>query len=202
MRFLAILFLIVFPVFVFGQMNHNMEMPKEAKSVMLEEGLGNISHPVSTKNTEAQKFFDQGLAYLYAFNHEEAIRSFKRAAELDPNLAMAYWGTALASGSNYNVTADADQLKEAYASLQKAIEFAPKATEIERDYIAALSKRYSADATQSDRAKPGYDYKDAMRELVKKYPDDLDAATLYAESMMNLRPWQLWSPDGKPAEGS
>lgn len=202
MRFLAILFLIVFPVFVFGQMNHNMEMPKEAKPVMLEEGLGNISHSVSTKNAEAQKFFDQGLAYLYAFNHEEAIRSFKRAAELDPNLAMAYWGTALASGSNYNVTADANQLKEAYAALQKAIGLAPKATEFERDYIAALSKRYSADATQSDRAKLGHDYKDAMRELVKKYPDDPDAATLYAESMMNLRPWQLWSQDGKPAEGT
>ncbi len=202
MKSLVILFLVMFPAFIFGQMNHNMEMPKETKPVMLEEGLGNISHPVSTKNTEAQKFFDQGLAYLYAFNHEEAIRSFKRAAELDPDLAMAYWGTSLALGSNYNVTAEADQLKEAYAALQKAIELAPKATELERDYIAALSKRYSADATQSDRAKLGQDYKDAMRELVKKYPDDLDAATLYAESMMNLRPWQLWSPDGKPAEGT
>jgi tetratricopeptide (TPR) repeat protein len=100
------------------------------------------------------------------------------------------------------VTADANQLKEAYATLQKALLFAPKASEIERDYIAALSKRYSADGAQSDRAKLGEDYRNAMRDLVKKYPDDLDAATLYAESMMNLRPWQLWSKDGKPAEGT
>ena len=203
MRFLRILFLIVFPALVFGQMNHNMmDMPKETKPMTLQDGLGDIDHPVSTKNAEAQKFFNQGLAYMYAFNHAEAIKSFKRAAELDAGLAMAYWGAALGLGSNYNVTADANQLKEAYATLQKAIGLAPKATEIERDYIAALSKRYSADGAQSDRAKLGEDYRNAMRELVKKYPDDLDAAVLYAESMMNLRPWQLWSLDGKPAEGT
>jgi tetratricopeptide (TPR) repeat protein len=203
MKFLAILFLFLFPVLVFGQMNHDMmEMPKEKETVTLQDGLGNIEHPVSTRNPEAQKFFNQGLAYMYAFNHEEAIKSFKRAAELDPEMAMAYWGAALGLGSNYNVTADANQLKEAYTTLQKAVQLAPKATEIERDYIAALSKRYSADGAQTDRAKLGEDYRNAMRDLVKKYPDDLDAATLYAESMMNLRPWQLWSLDGKPAEGT
>jgi pimeloyl-ACP methyl ester carboxylesterase len=203
MKFLIILFLIVFPALVRGQMNHDMmNMPKETKSALLSDGLGNIDHPVTTTNAEAQKFFNQGLAYIYAFNHEESIKSFKRAAELDANLAMAYWGAALALGSNYNVTADANQLKEAFATLQKAIQLAPKAKEIERDYIAALSKRYSADGTQSDRAKLGEDYRNAMRELVKKYPDDLDAAVLYAESLMNLRPWQLWSMDGKPAEGT
>lgn len=203
MKFLMLLILIVCSVSVFGQMNHDMmKMPPETNALMLDEGLGNISHPVSTQNAEAQKFFNQGLAYMYAFNHAEAIKSFKRAAELDANLAMAYWGAALGLGSNYNVTADASQLKEAYATLQKAIQLAPKATEIERDYINALAKRYSADGTQSDRAKLGQDYKMAMQELVKKYPDDLDAAVLYAESMMNLRPWQLWSLDGKPAEGT
>jgi tetratricopeptide (TPR) repeat protein len=184
-------------------MNHDMmKMSKETDAVVLDEGLGNINHPVSTQNAEAQKFFNQGLAYMYAFNHAEASKSFKRAAELDANLAMAYWGAALALGSNYNVTADANQLKEAYATLQKAIQLAPKASEIERDYINALAKRYSADGAQSDRAKLGQDYRAAMQELVKKYPDDLDAAVLYAESMMNLRPWQLWSLDGKPAEGT
>ena len=203
MKFLVLLFLFVFPVFVIGQMNHDMmNMPKETNAVTLNDGLGNIDHPVSTKNPEAQKFFNQGLAYIYAFNHEESIKSFKRAAELDPEMAMAYWGAALAQGSNYNMTADANQLKEAYATLQKALPLAPKSTELERDYIAALAKRYSADGTQSDRAKLGQDYRAAMRDLVKKYPDDLDAATLYAESMMNLRPWQLWSLDGKPAEGT
>src|SRR5215204_3537230 len=203
MRFLMLLMLIVFPISVFGQMNHDMtDMPKETEKLALSDGLGNIDHPVSTNNPEAQKFFNQGLAYIYAFNHAESIKSFKRAAELDAGLAMAYWGAALALGSNYNATADASQLKEAYATLQKAVELAPKATEIERGYIMALAKRYSADGTQSDRAKLGQDYRSAMQELVKKYPDDLDAAVLYAESMMNLRPWQLWSLDGKPAEGT
>src|SRR5215218_10376198 len=97
MRFLAVLFLIVFPVSVFGQMNHNMmDMPKATEKLALSDGLGNIDHPVSTNNPEAQKFFNQGLAYIYAFNHAESIKSFKRAAELDAGLAMAYWGAALA----------------------------------------------------------------------------------------------------------
>ena len=103
---------------------------------------------------------------MYAFNHAEAIKSFRRAAELDAELAMAYWGIALGLGSNYNVTADPAQLKEAYETLQKAIQLAPKASELDRDYIAALSKRYSADGAQSYRKQLGEDYKNAMRELV------------------------------------
>jgi len=195
--FLTIILLI--PVLTFGQHGHS---PKETETKAdLSAGLGDVNHPVSTANGEAQKFFNQGLAYAYAFNHEEAVRSFKRAAELDANLAMAYWGIALALGSNYNLQADAPQLKEAYANLQKALALAPKASEHERDYINALSKRYSSDAN-ANRQKLALDYKNAMRELSAKHPDDMDAATLYAESMMNLRPWQLWTADGKPAEGT
>ena len=202
MKFLIILFLLVFPAFVFAQHGgHNQQQQTETKTAMPDDGLGSIDHPVSTSNQEAQSFFNQGLAYLYGFNHEESIKSFRRAAELDANLAMAYWGIALALGSNYNLTADAAQLKEAYANLQKAIALAPKASEIERAYIDALTGRYSDDP-QADQKKLARDYKTAMGELAGKYPDDLDAATLYAESMMNLRPWQLWSPDGKPAEGT
>jgi tetratricopeptide (TPR) repeat protein len=141
------------------------------------------------------------LAYIYAFNHEESIKAFKHATTLDADLAMGYWGVSLAMGSNYNLTADAAALKEAHANLQKAIELAPKASAKEQAYIAALSQRYAADP-ETDRQKLALAYKTAMGELVKKYPDDLDAATLYAESMMNLRPWQLWSLDGKPAEGT
>lgn len=201
MKFLIILLLLIFPVFALGQHGEHNPPPIETKPVMLDDGLGKVDHPISTNNQEAQKFFNQGLAYIYGFNHEEAIKSFKRAAELDANLAMAYWGASLALGSNYNLTANAAQLKEAYANLQKAIALAPKASEIEQAYIAALSKRYS-DNPQADQKKLARDYKTAMGDLVKKYPDDLDAATLYAESMMNLRPWQLWSMDGKPAEGT
>ena len=193
--FLVILLLLP-PVTAFSQ--HGHAPAKEPPPAALATGLGDINHPVSTTNAEAQKFFNQGLAYLYAFNHDEAVRSFKQAAKLDPQLAMAYWGASLALGSNYNVQADGPALVQAYSNLQKAIELAPKASEHERAYIDALSKRYSADL-QADKNKLGVDYKNAMGELAKRYPDDLDAATLYAESMMNLRPWKLWSRDGNPA---
>jgi tetratricopeptide (TPR) repeat protein len=169
---------------------------------VIEAGLGGVNHPVTTKNTLAQGFFNQGLAYIYAFNHAESIKAFKRAAELDPKLAMAYWGAALALGSNYNLPADSAALKEAYANLAKAQALAPKASATEQAYISALARRYAADPDKADLPALAVAYKTAMGELVKKYPDDLDAATLYAESMMNLRPWQLWSHDGKPAEGT
>lgn len=197
---LAFVLLLLLPAAALAQHGHP---PGETKpeAVPLSSGLGEVHHPVTTSNPEAQKFFDQGLAYIYAFNHEEAIRSFKRAAELDPKLAMAYWGAALALGSNYNLQAGAPQLKEAYTNLQKARELAAGATEHERAYIEALSRRYSGDAG-ADAQKLAADYRVAMKELMQRYPDDLDAATLYAESMMNLRPWKLWTPDGKPAEGT
>src|ERR1044072_8117008 len=147
--FFAILLLI--PVVAYGQ--HNGHAPaKDPKPVTLEAGLGNIDHPVSTKTPEAQKFFNQGLEYVYAFNHEEAVKSFKQAAQLDPQLAMAYWSIALALGSNYNVPADNNALLEAYANLQKAVTLAPKASEHDQAYINALSKRYSADI-QADKNK-------------------------------------------------
>lgn len=195
--FLAILLLL--PITAFSQ--HSHAPAKEAAPAALATGLGDINHPVTTNNAEAQKFFNQGLAYLYAFNHEEAVNSFKQAAKLDPQLAMAYWGVSLALGSNYNVQADGPSLIQAYSNLQKAIELAPKASDHERAYINALAKRYSSDV-QADQNKLAVDYKNAMGELAKNYPDDLDAATLYAESMMNLRPWKLWSHDGKPETGT
>jgi tetratricopeptide (TPR) repeat protein len=177
------------------------DKPIKRPPVTLMKGMGSHHHPVSTQNAEAQKFFDQGLTLIYAFNHDEAVRSFERAAELEPKLAMAYWGIALAKGPNYNLDVDADQAKAAYAALEKARELRGGTTEPERDYIDALARRYSADP-KADRKKLGVTYKEAMAELAKKYPDDLDAATLYAESAMNLRPWELWSADGKPAEGT
>lgn len=165
-------------------------------------GLGELHHPVSTKNAEAQAFFDQGLRLIYAFNHDEALRSFRRAAELDPNLAMAHWGMALAVGPNYNLDAEEAALKDAFASIQRAQALAKEAPEHERDYIAALAQRYVADPKPEGKAERAAAYCQAMRALAKKYPDDLDAATLFAESAMNLRPWMLWSPDGKPADGT
>lgn len=164
-------------------------------------GLGNVHHPVSTKNKKAQEFFDQGLKFVYGFNHDEARRSFEQAAKLDPKLAMAWWGVALTLGPNYNLPVDAEREKAGYEAAQKAVSLQANASEPERAYINALVVRYSndpkADLHQLDRA-----YKDAMSKLTARYPDDLDAATLYAESIMNLNPWHLWAPDGKPAEGT
>ena len=165
-------------------------------------GLGPVHHPVCTANALAQKYFDQGLAYLYGFNHEAAVRSFEYAAKLDPNLAMAYWGKALALGPNINAPEiDRDAARAAYEAVQRAQALASHATAPERDYIAALSKRYAANSS-ADLRKLAFEYKTAMGELSRRYPDDLDAATLYAESAMDLRPWKLYTHDGKPEEGT
>lgn len=196
---LASLLLLIAPEITVAQHAHATK--EVAPAATLATGMGNVQHPVSTSNAEAQTFFNQGLAFLYGFNHEEAVRSFKRAAELDPQMAMAYWGIALALGSNYNLQADSPQLKEAYANVQKALQFGGKISAHERAYIEALAKRYSNDVNV-DRQSLAVAYKNAMGEVARRFPDDLDAATLYAESMMNLRPWKLWSLDGKPAEGT
>jgi tetratricopeptide (TPR) repeat protein len=164
-------------------------------------GLGEQHHPVSTSNHEAQRFFDQGLTFVYAFNHDEAVRSFQKAAELDSNLAIAHWGVALALGPNINSDVDPDREKAAFEAVHKALSLSAGAPENERSYIEALAKRYSTDP-KADLKKLAVQYKDAMKAVVSRYPDDLDAATLYAESLMDLHPWQLWSPDGRPTEGT
>ncbi len=171
------------------------------KPVFLMPGLSSLHHPVSTSNVAAQQFFDQGIRLVYAFNHDEAARSFRRAAELDPHLAMAWWGIALAAGPNYNLPVDPEHEKIAVDSIEKAKALSSGAPQVEKDYIEALGKRFSRDA-QPDYQKLNADYSHAMRELSRKYPDDLDAATLFADSMMNLRPWKLWRADGTPEEGT
>jgi len=183
------------------QPDMQMKMERAEKPVALLSGLGLLHHPTSTKNPEAQRFFDQGFRMIYGFNHEEAVRSFKRAAELDPQMAMAWWGVAYALGPNINQDVDPDREKSAYDAVQTALPLAKNAPANERAYIEALAKRYSNDP-KADLKKLAVDYKNAMGALMKKYPDDLDAATLYAESAMDLRPWKLWSADGKPAEGT
>lgn len=180
---------------------HEHHSSSEAKPAALIPGLGDVHHPVSTSNQEAQQFFNQGLALVYGFNHDEAIRSFKRAADLDPKLAIAYWGVALALGPNINMPVDAEHEKAAYEAVQKARALASGASEPERAYIEALAQRYSNDP-KADLSKLDIAYKNAMADLARRFPDDLDAATLYAESLMDLRPWQFWSGDGKPAEGT
>ena len=174
---------------------------KDKRPPVLMAGLGEVHHPVSTKNVQAQRFFDQGLKLVFGFNHDEARRSFQRAAELDPKLAMAWWGVALTLGPNYNLPVDPEREKAGYEAAQRAVALQANASEPEKAYINAVAVRYSndpkADLTALDVA-----YKEAMGKISARYPDDLDAATLYAESAMNLHPWHLWSPDGKPNVGT
>ena len=185
-----------------AQHQHDAAPGAAPKPPTLFAELGSHHHPIATSSPEAQKFFDQGVVLLFGFNHEEAIRFFERAAELDPKAAMPHWGIALAEGSNYNDPAPAaERLNKAREEVDTALALSASGPASERAYIEALSKRYSADPS-AEKERLLRDYNAAMKALSEKYPDDLDAATLYAESGMNLRPWKLWRPDGSPEEGT
>jgi len=173
----------------------------QSRPVILLPGLGDLHHPVSTTNPQAQAFFDQGLRLIYAFNHEEAARSFQHAAELDPKLAMAHWGIAEAIGPNYNDPASGDRFRQAHEEIQKAVDLSTNASPVEQAYIQAMVQRFPADP-KVDLQKAAEDYHDAMREVMKQFPDDPDAATLFAEAGMNLHPWGLWHADGTPEVGT
>jgi tetratricopeptide (TPR) repeat protein len=162
-------------------------------------GVGTHHHPIATTNPDAQKFFDQGMALVFGFNHEEATRSFQRAAELDPRAPMPHWGIAWSLGPNYNLDIDDPRAKRAFEAIDTATTLSINGSPVERDYVAAMATRYSQDP-RADRPALARRYSQAMADLVRRYPEDLDAATLYAESLMNLRPWKLWTLDGKPAE--
>lgn len=181
--------------------SHRHKPERAASTPRIIPGLGAVHHAVSTLNSEAQKFFDQGLACIFGFDYETAQRCFEQAVKLDPNLAMGWWGLALSLGPNINFPRDPAKEKAAYEAIQRALKVQEIASEPERGYINALAYRYSndpkADVHQLDVA-----YRDAMARLVRSYPDDLDAATLYAESLMDLHPWRLWFHDGRPNEGT
>ena len=160
-----------------------------------------IQHPVTTSSQEAQEFFNQGLTLIYAFNHDAAYWSFKKAAEIDPNMAMAYWGQALALGQNINMDIDKKRQQVAFEGIQTAKKLTADLSPIEKDYIAALATRYT-DAENPDLAQLAKNYHMAMQQLSQKYPDDPDASVLYAESGLNLQPWKQWTPAGDPRPGT
>lgn len=160
--------------------------------------LGTHTFPVSTKNAQAQLFMNQGLNLSYAFNHAEAGRAYREAARLDPNLAMAYWGQALALGPNINAPMDPASEPKALEAIQKAVALKSKASPREQALIDALTHRYSGRA--EDRKTRDREYADAMREVYLRFPDDQDIAMLYVESVMDLRPWGYWERDGQPYE--
>ena len=167
------------------------------------DGMGDHTHPITTNNKYVQRYFDQGLTIDFAFNHAESARSFRAGQTLDPNCAMCFWGEALALGPNINVTSNgsvimADQERlAAYVAIQKAVSLKNKVSEKERDFIDALATRYNGD-TASPRGPLDLAYAEAMRELSNKYPEDDDAASLFAESLMNTMPWDYWIDADSP----
>jgi tetratricopeptide (TPR) repeat protein len=171
-----------------------------APKTPLYTNLGTYHHPITTDSSAAQQYFDQGLTLSYAFNHAEAIRAFKQAIALDPGCAMCFWGVAFALGPNINAPITEDAAKEAFQAIEQARKHAAGgnvATDQERAYIDALTKRYVADP-KAVRAPLDRAYADAMRAVVKRFPDDLDAATLFAQSLMDTSPWNYWEQDGSP----
>ena len=160
------------------------------------QNLGSHTFPVSARDRDAQTFMNQGLNLAYAFNHAEARRAFREAARLDPELAMAYWGQALVLGPNINALMEPNEEPQAYELVQKAMSLKGRGTAREQAYIEALAERYSGRA--ADRQPRDAAYADAMRRVHERFPDDLDAAMLYVESVMDLRPWGYWQRDGAP----
>jgi tetratricopeptide (TPR) repeat protein len=180
----------------------DLQVSIDATHEPLFDGIGDLHHPVTTRTnpTLAQQFFDQGLTFVYAFNHDEAASSFRQAAQYDPGMAMAYWGIALALGPNINLPEDTDRGKMAYAAITKAKSLEANVSKPERDYIDALANRYASDGKMNDALQLAY--ANAMRQVAHNNPSDPDAATLFAESMMDLHPWGLWTLDGKPVDGT
>jgi tetratricopeptide (TPR) repeat protein len=162
--------------------------------------LGTLHRRVTTRSPEAQAFFDQGLRLLYAFNHDEATRSFAKAAALDPECGMCFWGVAITLGPNYNVPMLAERSVMAWEALQKATALAPRGTPVEQALIGALAKRYGGPEYRDPAAQQPYTeaYAAAMRDVARRFPDDVDVQVLFAESLMNIAPWQLWTLEGRP----
>jgi tetratricopeptide (TPR) repeat protein len=164
--------------------------------------LGPFSRPVTTSSAEAQRYFDQGLAFLYGFNHDEAIRAFQRAAELDPGCAMAHWGVALANGPHINnPVLPAERSEAGYAALARARAASAGASPVEKALIVALTARYVSPPPE-DRRHLELAYANAMRAVWAAFPKDADVGALFAEALADLRPWDFWLPDGKPQPGT
>src|SRR5579872_5088400 len=176
-----------------------------ARGAMRFDGLGDAHRAITTSSAEAQAYFDQGIRLLWAFNHDEATRSFAKAAELDSHCASCFWGVALSVGPNYNLPfLSAERAKIAFQALQFAQNNASRSAPVEQALITALGKRYPNDRPlDSQSTIPILSaYAEAMTSVAKQFPNDLDVQTWYAESLMNLHAWKLWHADGTPAPGT
>jgi tetratricopeptide (TPR) repeat protein len=176
-----------------------------AHGAQLFEGLGNFHRKITTRSPLAQRYFDQGMRFIWAFNHDEATRSFAKAAQIDPTCASCYWGVALTLGPNYNMPLmNSERARVGWEAVRKGEANARRAKPVERALIAAVAKRYirTAALDPSNSAPLLKAYVDAMRDAAAKYPADLDVQTLYAEALMNTNPWKLWNADGTPGPGT
>jgi tetratricopeptide (TPR) repeat protein len=171
-----------------------LALGQDMQAPPLFDGLGGVHRQVTTDSPMAQKYFDQGLAFLFGFNHDEALRAFRWAAHLDPDCSMAWWGIATANGPHINnPMVDADHAKEAWDALIMARRMLTNETQVEKDLIAAAGKRF-ASAFNADRANLDVAYSQAMEALAKKYPQDADIGAMSAEAKMDLHPWDLYTP--------
>ena len=198
---LALASSVLFAPTVTAQQETQTVRPQAASTVPLFDNLGSYHLSISTRVPAAQRYFDQGMRLVYGFNHGEAIRAFDEAARLDPDCAICHWGAALAYGPHVNAPMDSASGVAAHQHLQKALALKAKASVRERAFIDALAKRY-ASPPPADRAKLDSAYARAMADVVRRYPNDIDAATLYAEALMDLRPWNYWRKDGSPYPGT
>jgi tetratricopeptide (TPR) repeat protein len=175
-----------------------------AEGAKLLPGLGTTQRSVTTQSPEAQAFFNQGLTLAYGFNHDEAARSFARAAQLDPGCALCLWGAAYTLGPNYNIPLLPDRAEAAWDAITRAQSRLDKVTPAERGLIEALARRYKGPEYLDPAAMQPFNeaYANAMRELAQRFPEDLDVQVLFADAAMVVRPWQLWSADGTPAPGT
>lgn len=167
------------------------------KKAPLFEGLGGIDFRITTSSSEAQRYFNQGMMLSYGFNHAEAARSFFEATRIDSTCAMCHWGFAYVLGPNYNAGMEPDNFQRAYEAVIKAERLSGSSPPLERDLIQALTKRYAKEPPEN-RGPLDIAYSEAMKSVYAKYPDHPDVAALYAESLMDLHPWDLWLKDGTP----
>ena len=178
------------------------DKPADSPKAQLFENIGNHKLKITTGSSEAQSYFNQGLTWMFAFNHDEAIRSFKKAAKLDPDCAMAWWGASLAAGPQYNhAIMTEERTATAWEAMQNALERIENTTPLERALIEALKHR-NANPEPEDRTQLNEAYAEAMGKIWEAYPDDANVGALYAEAMMVQKPWKLYALDQKPVEGT
>ncbi len=187
----------IFIVSLFFTISLGLFISAAQSTAPLFKGMGTHHHSITTDSSQAQHYFDQGLILAYGFNHAEAARSFREAIKLDPDCAMCYWGLAYVLGPNINAKMEDDAISESSQAIDKALQLAKNSSPVEQAYIEALAKRYTKKVVE-DRSSLDRNYADAMRKVVENYPDDLDAATIFAEALMDTMPWNYWTEEQQP----